>query len=246
MPKAVNTRRKYDSSNRKAQARETRRKVLAAAKRLFFVQGYTATTMEAIADAARVSVETVYVAFGSKDAVLSGLIDVELVGDDEPVPMLERDWVLEVRSEEDQQRQVRLLARNVRRVLERAGPIHHIIRSAASASPEIAKLAQWHSRTRLKGQTEFVRWVAANGRLRGNQSVEGAAQEFWALASPELHHLLTVALGWSHDRYEKWLARMLRAALLDGRSRGNRPGPGGHDRPGSVRRTSRRNRASNR
>lgn len=222
MLKAVKPRRKYDATRRQARARETRQELLAAAKRLFFQSGYSATTMEAIAEAAGVSVETLYVAYRSKGAVLSGLIDMELVGDDEPVPMLERDWVVRVRSTPDQREQIRMLAHNVRRVLERAGPIHHIIRSAASAAPEIADLARRHREMRLRGQTEFVRWIAANGPLRDNQSVEQGGQEFWALASPELNHLLTFDLGWLPDRYERWLAKMLSAALLVPPSRVNR------------------------
>ena len=49
-------------------------------------RGYTGTTIEQIAQEAGVAVETLYATFGSKRAVLSRLVGVSVVGDDEPVP----------------------------------------------------------------------------------------------------------------------------------------------------------------
>ena len=34
------------------------------------------------------------------------------------------------------------------------------------------------------------------------------------MMAPEVHRILTVQRGWSPDRYERWLARSLRALLL--------------------------------
>jgi hypothetical protein len=39
---------------------------------------------------------------------------------------------------------------------------------------------------------------------------------FSALASPELHHTLTIGRGWSQARYAHWLERTALAALLEG------------------------------
>ena len=76
----------------------TRRAILTAAGRLFAERGYTATTMEAIAETADVAVETVYVRFGSKRNLLAAYLDVSVVGDDEPVPLLEREPVRAIAS----------------------------------------------------------------------------------------------------------------------------------------------------
>jgi AcrR family transcriptional regulator len=64
--------------------------VLEAARELFTEHGYVATTIGAIAARAGVSLETVYAAFGNKRSLLAGLLDVAIVGDDAPVPILER------------------------------------------------------------------------------------------------------------------------------------------------------------
>ena len=78
------------SAARAEQVRETRRKVLAAARDLFLRRGYTGATVEAIAKRAAVSPQTVYNVVGGKAAVLKAVYDVTLVGDDDPVSMVER------------------------------------------------------------------------------------------------------------------------------------------------------------
>ncbi len=50
--------------------------------------------------------------------------------------------------------------------------------------------------------------------LRPDLNTEQAADTFSALASPELHHLLTVKRGWSQRRYTRWLEQTVTAALL--------------------------------
>ena len=57
--KMTNVKRPYRSPRRREQAEETRRRILAAARRLFVARGYGGTTMETIADDAGVAVQTV-------------------------------------------------------------------------------------------------------------------------------------------------------------------------------------------
>ena len=214
MTEHVKPRRRYRSLKRAEQARATQRRVIAAAERLFRERGYATTTIAAIAAAAGVSAETVYATFGSKRDLLSRLIDMALVGDDVPVPLLQRDWLVAVRQEPDQRWRLCLLAQATRTILERAGSIHAIIRSAAGSDPEMAALRLAHQEERLAAQTEFVRLVAAAGPLRDGLTVEEGGERYWILASPELHHILTTERGWSQDRYEAWLAEALTAQLV--------------------------------
>jgi TetR/AcrR family transcriptional regulator of autoinduction and epiphytic fitness len=74
--------RPYNSARRRAQAEQTRRQIVEAARRLFADRGYVGTTVEAIAGQAQVAPETVYAAFGSKRAVLSRLIALSVLGDE--------------------------------------------------------------------------------------------------------------------------------------------------------------------
>src|SRR3977135_2141494 len=99
MADSVKSTRRYDSPRRREQAAATRREILEAAQRLFERQGYAATTMAAIAAEAGVALKTVYVAFETKSGVLRALWHLLLRGDQEDVPVGERDWYREVLDE---------------------------------------------------------------------------------------------------------------------------------------------------
>src|ERR671928_1326692 len=82
--------RGYNSPLRAEQAQRTRAAVLDAAGRCFLDKGYAATTMKDIAAEAGVSVQTVF-GQGSKAALLLACVDRAVVGDDEEVPLRQRD-----------------------------------------------------------------------------------------------------------------------------------------------------------
>ena len=93
---------------RAARTRATRRRIVDAAAELFVERGYGVTTLEQIAARAGVAVQTVYFHFGNKRTVLKEAVDVAAVGDDEPVALLERPWLDELRAEPDPRRVVEL------------------------------------------------------------------------------------------------------------------------------------------
>lgn len=214
MPKVVNPRRSYDSPRRREQARATRRGILQAARELFVEGGYVATTIGSIAARAGVSPETVYATFRNKRSLLSELIDVSIVGDDAPVPVLERAWVQDLRDEPDSRRRLQILARNGRLILERWSPIYDVLRGAAAADPEIASLWELNKAQRFAGQSELVRILAARGSLRDGLTVRTAADILFAIGSPETYRLLVVDRGWSAGRFEHWYAETLAQLLL--------------------------------
>ena len=164
----------------------------------------------------RVAPETIYKAFGSKRQILEELIDTSVVGAVSRTPMriIESEPFQRIRAEPDQRRRLALLAHFTRVILERAGPVHAVIRSAAATDPEIAALRLQQQEFRLRAQTEFVRVLAEAGPLRDGLSIEEGGYHYWILATPELQHILVAEQGWSHDRYEEWLRTSLAAVLL--------------------------------
>src|SRR5260370_34231249 len=114
--------RRYNSTRRQAQARETRQQILAAARVLFITRGFAGTTMEAIAQEAGVAVETVYTSFGNKRTLLARLVDRAVGGDDEPVQILDRPGPQQTKSEPDQRRQLHMLPVGSAEITERVGP----------------------------------------------------------------------------------------------------------------------------
>src|SRR6266540_7051399 len=76
MTKQKSPKRKYDSARRQAQANETRRQILEAARNLFMERGYAGATVEAIAAEAGVAAQTIYAIFKNKKRILVSLMNV--------------------------------------------------------------------------------------------------------------------------------------------------------------------------
>lgn len=206
-----NVKREYRSPRRREQAEQTRERVLDAAQRVFVERGFEAATVNAIAAAADVSPETVYARFGSKRALLVELVGRAAQGPDGS-PILEQKGPRAVAAETDQEAQLKLFAADVVLRLERVGPLVAVLSGAARAQPELAGLLEEiHARRRANLRT-FVDVLAANGPLR--LGAPAAVDTVWALASPELHRLLTATRGWSRAHYARWLAATLGDLLL--------------------------------
>src|SRR3954464_3390654 len=88
-------------SGKTARGRQTAARIATAAMRLFVENGYVNTTMAAIAQEAGVAVQTLYLAFGSKSAILAEVHDLAVVGHGENIPALEQPWVSATRAEPD-------------------------------------------------------------------------------------------------------------------------------------------------
>ena len=206
--------RKYDSSRRREQARETRRAILDAAQDLFLERGYVETTMAAVADAATVSVETIYKAFANKAGLIKAVFDVAIVGDDEPIPMLERDLVRRIRAEPDPRRQLRIYGEHLAGAGPRTSALQLLVRGAAVSDREAARMWDQMLAERLIGMTHFARELHAEGNLRPDISFEEARDVLWTYNSVELYDLLVMQRGWTDERYGRFIADALIAALL--------------------------------
>lgn len=213
MPKSVKATRP-DYIRRRERAKATRSRVLDSARRLFVERGYVATTIDAIAERAEVSPETVYSAFGNKRSLLSELIDVSIAGGESAPPVLEQDWVKEIREEPDVHRRVRILAARGSAILERRAGIDEVVRGAASADPEIAALRDLGTAQRFAGQRELLRIVVGADSLRESLDLAAATDILYAVGSPETYHLLVADRGWSRARFEQWYGDTLDRLLF--------------------------------
>ncbi len=207
-------RRSYDNSRREAGARQTRRSIVAAAQELFVQNGYPATTFPAIAEAAGVSVQTVFAHFPAKRDLLKEVIDQAVVGDDEPVPLRNRPEVAAILAEADPAGKLRLHAAHAVAISRRATSVDQMLRSAAAVDPEAAELWKRGSQDRQGGMEQFAAHLFHGGHLREGLSVHQAADRLAVLIDPELYRLTVGVRGWSPEEHEEWLAQMLVASLL--------------------------------
>ena len=214
MTKPTPPKRKYESSRRQAQARETRRHIAEAARSLFFERGYSGTTIDAIAQTAGVAKETVYSIFGSKRKVLSHLLDISIGGDDQPIRLLDRPEPQAILQDTDQRYQVRMFSKGITDILARAAQLFEVMRSAAMTEREIADLLQNLLTERLENMTTFATHLASNGGLREGMDIPLAGEMVWTITSPEVFLLLTRDRNYSKERYTTWLEATLTRLLL--------------------------------
>jgi AcrR family transcriptional regulator len=188
---------------------------VAAATKLFAEQGYAATTLEAIARHADVSVETVYKRFGNKHALLEAISEPAIVGVDDGTDLFDCPEIALIAASKNQREQVRELAAFSRSILERVHAVHAILVGAAAADSRAAELTRRNQERRLNGQRRYIDLLLANGPLRPGLDPEEAAATYSALASPTTFGMLVGDLGWSPDRFQEWLDHALARLLLD-------------------------------
>jgi AcrR family transcriptional regulator len=194
-------------------SRTPRVAILGAAQERFERDGYEAARMEDIAAAAGVAIPTVYKVFTNKCKLLAAVVEAAMSGDVDAA-VAEQPWWREQITEPSAARQLRLIARNARQIYDRAGPLLELLRSAASADPEVEAVArniedECYRRSRLS-----ARALVDKGALRPGTSGGEAARTLWPLTVPELYLRQVRDLALTADAYERWLAVTLQHALL--------------------------------
>jgi AcrR family transcriptional regulator len=192
--------RNYSSDRRRRQAEQTRADVLQAAIKLFSGNGWSGTTLAAIAAEAGVAVETVYSGFGSKKNLLREALDVSIVGDTLPVPFADRPEYLRMGEGSPAQR-ARAGARLHRETTERVARLWQTAREAAAADPEVASWCRDMEQTRREQLADAMQ-LMLGARVDGRQ-----LDLIWGLLSHEVYLKLADERGWTARVYEQWIAR---------------------------------------
>jgi AcrR family transcriptional regulator len=199
------------SPHRAEQATLTRRRIVQAARDVFEREGYAGARIEDIAREAGVAVPTVYKTFANKRNVLASAVTAAMTGGE--VAAIEREtWWLEQLDAPTADEQLRLIARNARRINQRAGKLLEIVRAAAASDAEMNALWQDINRERIKRSRTSAKRLASKAQLR--MAVPDTARTLWTLTAPELYGLQIRIGGFKPARYEHWLADLLVAAVL--------------------------------
>lgn len=206
---------KGHAGNRRGErARATRGRIADAGLDLFLRQGYAPTTLEQIAAQAGVAVQTVYFHFGNKRTVLKEAVDLLAASDDEPVAVLDRPWMQQVRTEPDARKALSLWMGASRDIFARVAPIMSIVRDAAGADPDMAGQWETNQQQRVIAHRQLAEQLADKAGLRPRLSVDRAADILFALNSFEVYLLLTTVRGWTPEEWEHWVTSTIAAAVL--------------------------------
>jgi len=190
---------KSRSGYRQEQATATKERIAEAARRLFAIDGYGSTSMQAIADEAGVAVRTIYSAFGAKREILSLICEMWL----ERARARERAG--EVFAEPDPARRLRATATWLRELYAAGFDVVMIFEAATDESPETRALL----RSKLAGRNEVMDAMIASLEGHLTADVPQVQSVFRALAAPGVYQELVEESGWSPAAFEQWLADTL-------------------------------------
>ncbi|MDO5683560.1 MAG: TetR/AcrR family transcriptional regulator [Propionibacteriaceae bacterium] len=204
--------RTYDNTGREASARETRRRILAAAYDLLTHRSFDSFSIQALAEHAGVSPQTIYNSIGGKSTVLKACYDVTLAGDDEPVPMRERPAFLALFEASDAAAFLKAYAHWCRVVSERVGPIVGAL-IAAGEERGIADFFKTIEKERRLGTAGAITALQQTHGLPEGVPLERAVDMAWTLNAPEIWDRLVRRCGWTGEDYERWIEQQLCASL---------------------------------
>jgi len=186
----------------------TRNRILDAARRRFFEDGYAATTLRAVAAEAGVAVQTVYAVFGSKAAILAELRALA-------VNLPEADAAGRAAAgEPTPERRLAGFAHSIRLRWELAGDIVRVNQDAVRVDPSLRPGIAAADARRRGGIAAFVRGIEAD--LGAHIDVDRSIGVVNALTLYAVYEELISVQGWTPDAYEAWLADSLVAGVAAG------------------------------
>lgn len=188
--------------------------MIAAATRLFIRDGYLGATMAAIAAEAEVAVQTLYLSFGSKLGLLKAALDVAIVGDEEPIPLLERGWARQLAEAAEGPQAVRIFVHEVIHICARTYPIYAALQAAAGS--DAGDLLAENKQQRKLGIRSVAVQLSLKPGFASDLTAQQAADLIYAVASEDLYGLFVADCGWTPAVWEERCAKILTSSLFPG------------------------------
>src|SRR5579871_3765329 len=199
-PKIGGRRREY--------AEATKQAILEAARELFTDHGYFATTVDEIAERARVAPATVYAVAGGKHGLLRKLIEALTSS---PIVAATIAEIVEI---DDAKEIIRIIAENSRRMREEFGDIVRVMLVTAPHDDEVAKTVAAATAEYRRALVPIAQQLANLGALREGLEVDYAIDVLWFYFGYWGLFTLHDENGWSYERAEHWLRDAASQALL--------------------------------
>jgi AcrR family transcriptional regulator len=194
---------------------DTRRRVEQAAAGLFIANGYSATSMQAIADTAGVHVQTIYLAYQTKAAVLAACAARLVAGEEDPATHpSQRRWAQEIQATSDPRRKIELYVQHILNVAPRITTLIDLLRATAPSEPDVSAFLEHMENGRREGPLQLLGPLATDGTLRTGFTPDDVADIVFTLASPDTLRSLMIRCGWKPERAAAWLTALLIQELL--------------------------------
>lgn len=196
---------------------QSRQRLVLGAAEVFAERGYTATTVNAIAERSGVSLRTLYTAWGSKRRILRAYVEFTMTGsatavtDGTWVPQLQR--LLDDEARSDPRARMLQVAKIFRGIAERMSLPWRLLRDGAAVDPGIAEDRAELEVLRRRTMAGVLDGIDED-QLRPGLTLDGAIDTLLVIASPGTHETLVQSRGYSADEFQRWVGETLIAALL--------------------------------
>jgi len=200
--------RTYNSQTRDTQAAQTRSRILVAAKKFFQSEGFECVTIEKLAQAAEVSMPTIYSLFQSKRGILRALMD-------EALPSDQFEALVQAAEQAKSAQELLMISAKIARHMydaERAQM--DIFRGASVLAPEFKELEKERELRRYTRQEKTFKLLIKEKSLVKGLSLSKAQDILWAFTGRDMYRMFIVEQGWTSEEYEKWLAQLLITTLI--------------------------------
>lgn len=197
-------------SRRAEYAEATRAGIVDAARRLFAQQGYFATTVNEIAEAARVAPTTVYAVAGGKVGLIRTLVDIW-----SQAPIISQTRARQAKLT-DPDEILRQSAASVRFMREEYGDIMRVVLATAPQDKTVDEGLQLATKRYRGALTRLATRLRETGGLHPDMTVHEATDTLWFYFGYTGFFTLVDDNGWSYERAERWLVSQARMALRQG------------------------------
>jgi AcrR family transcriptional regulator len=197
--------------SRRERGVRTRARILEEARRLFFEQGFEATTMQQVADSAGVAVQTVYFNFRTKSRLLAGVADTLILGVGPPDQWRERPWGMRILRSPNPRDVVHAFVVGDTEIKSHLAPVLRALGADVRMDPE-SSAAQDRGRDEFFGAV--VDRLVSMGALRPGLSATRAVDIIRVVNTVEAYRDLTERRGWTDAMWTSWLADLLADQLL--------------------------------
>lgn len=170
---------------------------------MFAERGWAATSIRDVAAAAGVSVETVYGAVGAKSALFSAAYDGAVVGDENPMPLVERPMFQVMGQGATLAERAAAAADLIVGIMRRTTGLERALREGAASDHVLAELYALEGANRRIDDERGMRLV-----LRRPVTAR-EIDLFWAQTSPEIYELLVDRSGWTPKQFEDWIVELI-------------------------------------
>lgn len=206
--------RSYHSPRRQEQAKATRAAILEAAHDLFLANGYAETSIDEIADRARVSRQTVYDSVGDKASLLYAVGERVVMSQDDVGPIIESDRWSPLTKEPDRTTRIRMAARLSREMWESGmAEFEWMTYEAAGSDPRLKEILAEAIQEKRHNTEAVARLLVPEDAPQSEKTFQKDVELISAIDSAYVVRTLTNDFGWSYNDYEEWLSKLISRLL---------------------------------